>query len=276
MAIKTIATFLGVAPQRRGHLSYAVQLCVQHNAHLIGILQLPQNSLEHPAFSFVRGSAAIADLLRHQKDRDRATILAAQEQFEQIAAQHGIRHEFRIHMALGEVDERHLGSLHADLVVATSPKELWPDEGPPPDAVQLATGVPFLLVPEQWPGLAPPRNILIGWKTSREARRAIGDALPLLKRADSVTLLLVDPGSDEEPGVEVAMFLSRHGVRLTVETVQSHGGAIADVIAAHALSHGKDLIVLGAYTHRRLTEIVLGGVTRSLLLHAPVPLLIAH
>ncbi|MFG1304748.1 universal stress protein [Xanthobacter autotrophicus] len=279
MTIKTIALLIDESPARETRMAYSANLAARHGAHLIGIFQLPRQLTDHAASSYVRGHVAISDLLRRQETQSKERIEHARTAFETLAARLDVRHEFRVHAPHGD-DERRLGSLHADLVVAANPKELWSEDRPPPDATQLVTGVPFLLVPMEWQKAAPPQHILVGWNASREARRAIGDAMPLLLAASSVTVLIVDPQDHarpgEEPGVEVAMFLVRHGVRLTVDPVASHGRAIADVIIEHAAANGHDLIVLGAYSHARSKEIILGGVTRSLLAHAPVPLLISH
>lgn len=279
MDIKTIAVLIDTSPSRETRMDYATNLARRHGAHLIGIFLLPPDLGGGLAASHVRGQTAIADLLHHQQVRKDDLIRQAQDSFEKHAARQDVHCEFRVHTPHGE-DERRIGALHADLVVAAPPHESWLDDWPPADVVQLATGVPFLLVPETWHNIEPPQRILIGWNGSRESRRAIGDALPLLARASSVSVLIVDPQASlpagEEPGMEVAMFLLRHGVRLTVDPVPSHGRAIPEVILEYATSNAHDLIVLGAYSHARAREMVLGGVTRSLLKQSPVPLLISH
>lgn len=95
-----------------------------------------------------------------------------------------------------------------------------------------------------------------------------------------MTILIVVPQDHslqgEEPEVEIATLLVRHGVRLAVDPVQFQGRAVADVIMAHAVANAHDLMVLGAYSHARSKELLLDGGTRSLLAHASVPLLISH
>ncbi len=139
--------------------------------------------------------------------------------------------------------------------------------------------MPFLILPEHWTGAAA-EHVVVAWNASREARRAIADALPLLVAADSVTILVVDPHKNsrhgDEPGADVALYLSRHGAKVVVERVQSNGEPVADVILGFAKRHHNDLIVVGAYSHARAAEMIFGGVTRSLLRDATVPLLIAH
>jgi nucleotide-binding universal stress UspA family protein len=147
------------------------------------------------------------------------------------------------------------------------------------ESLLLDTGVPFLLLPgPQIDSVA--EHVVVAWNVSREARRAVADALPLLISAESVTILVVDPQKNprygEEPGSDVARYLVRHGAKVSVERVQSHGEPVAKIILAYADRHDTDLIVVGAYSHNRTTEMIFGGVTRSLLRDAAIPLLIAH
>src|SRR5260370_35813423 len=124
-------------------------------------------------------------------------------------------------------------------------------------------------------------RIIAGWQASREARRAVADALPFLVAAASVTLLVVDSAEragrhGEEPGADIALYLTRHGARVEVEQVLSQGSPVADIILSVAANHGVDLIVIGAYSHARSVEMVFGGVNRTLLARAPVPVLMSR
>ncbi len=91
---------------------------------------------------------------------------------------------------------------------------------------------------------------------------------------------MIDPQKNvshgEQPGADVAHYLSRHGVTAHVEQRKSNGAPVADVIRAFAVENGSDLIVLGAYSHARSREFIFGGVTRSLLKNVTVPMLLAH
>jgi nucleotide-binding universal stress UspA family protein len=96
-----------------------------------------------------------------------------------------------------------------------------------------------------------------------------------------VTLLVVDSEQragrhGEEPGADIALYLTRHGARVEIEQVLSQGSPVADVILSFAAAHGMDLIVIGAYSHARSVEMLFGGVTRTLLKLAPVPLLMSR
>ena len=96
-----------------------------------------------------------------------------------------------------------------------------------------------------------------------------------------MTLLVVDSEGragrhGEEPGADIALYLARHGARVEVEQVLSQGAPVADIILSYAAEHGVDLIVIGAYSHARSVEMMFGGVTRTVLKRAPVPVLMSR
>ena len=140
--------------------------------------------------------------------------------------------------------------------------------------------MPLLIVHNAWHRGTIGERILIGWNASREARRTISDAMTFLVAAISVTVLVIDPAGrrqhGEEPGADIAPHLARHGARVDVDRVASNGAPIAEVILGYAEQSGSDLLVVGAYSHVRLREILLGGATRTLLAQMPVPVLISR
>jgi nucleotide-binding universal stress UspA family protein len=127
----------------------------------------------------------------------------------------------------------------------------------------------------------PPRRVLAAWDGSAPAARALGDALPLLRQAGRVSLVVVDPERlggrvGERPGADMAAHLARHGVKVEVQALPSGGLATADVLLDLAADTGAELLVMGGYGHSRLREFVLGGVTRSILGTMAVPTLMSH
>jgi nucleotide-binding universal stress UspA family protein len=98
--------------------------------------------------------------------------------------------------------------------------------------------------------------------------------------ADSVTVLIIDQAGHyphgEAPGADIALHLVRHGAQVRVEQLASRGSPIAQVILSHAVRSASDLLVVGAYSHARLRELLLGGTTRTLLAQMPVPVLISR
>ena len=141
--------------------------------------------------------------------------------------------------------------------------------------------MPLLIIPNGWRGETVGRRIVMAWNASRQARRALADALPLMTAAESVDLLIVDPQSDEErhgeePGADIAGYLVHHQVPVEVRCRSSRGGAVAQVLLREAAERGADLLVFGAYSRPRISEAVFGGVTRTLLDSEQVPLFISH
>jgi nucleotide-binding universal stress UspA family protein len=279
MPLKSIAVFIEPTPPGEARIAYAARLAQRHGAHLIGIFMVPSLVAGSAAESFVMGRGAVREVIAQHRAREVETTELAKQSLSAICAREGISFEFRFLSQDDFSDNVALNSLHTDLVIACGGRGgampvQWSAE-----ALLLATGVPFILVPESWDASSI-EHIVLAWNASREARRAITDALPLLVEAKSVTILTIDPEKNprhgEEPGADIAHYLSRHGVDVAVKRASSHGQPVARAILEYARDNGADLVVIGAYSHARTAQMVVGGVTRSLLRDAAVPLLIAH
>lgn len=143
------------------------------------------------------------------------------------------------------------------------------------------SGRPLLVVPEGSTATLPPKRVVIAWKPTREASRAVADAMPLLHRAEMVHVLVIDPAIGEsahggEPGADIAAHLARHGLKVEVVTRPSMNFSAAYAVLEYARTVGADLVVAGGYGHSRLREAVLGGTTRELLQTTHLPVLFSH
>ncbi|RAZ71856.1 universal stress protein [Mesorhizobium atlanticum] len=143
------------------------------------------------------------------------------------------------------------------------------------------TGKPVLVVPKGAEPTLSPRRVLVGWDSRVEASRAVREALPFLRRAEQVRVALVDPevtcrGNGTEPGADVAAYLTRHGVRVSVDRLPSGGKPAAMVLAQHAIDTCANMMVMGAYGSRRLRERLFGGVTRWVEGKPRLPLFLAR
>jgi nucleotide-binding universal stress UspA family protein len=152
---------------------------------------------------------------------------------------------------------------------------------PRPERVALAAGRPVLAIPYAGRFEAVGRRVLIGWDASREATRAVADAMPLLAAAETVSVLSIDPREGPSahgpvPGADISPHLARHGVNATVERTVSAGVPAGDLLLSRAADLGADLLVVGAYGHSRARELLLGGVTRTLLQSMTLPVLMSH
>ena len=145
--------------------------------------------------------------------------------------------------------------------------------------VVLRAGRPVLVVPPNIDALSGER-VIVGWKDTREARRALRDALPFLEGAETVTIAEIsDLASEVDAGRragDVVRYLQRHQVQVGATIAAHPKSGVADELIRLARAEGADLIVAGAYGHSRLGEWVFGGVTRDLLASSPVCCLLAH
>ena len=171
---------------------------------------------------------------------------------------------------------------YADLVVL--PKPYGPDKGGEDEAVieaALFEGMaPVLVVPEGGMPATDPRRVVLAWNQSREALVAARRALPFLQRAETVTILVIDPPTHgperSDPGGLLCQMLVRHGVNAEVTVLARTLPRVSDVLARHLRESAADLLVMGAYGHSRFREAILGGATRNMLEEAEVPVFLAH
>jgi len=140
---------------------------------------------------------------------------------------------------------------------------------------------PFLYVPNGVTPTLKPKRVLLGWNATTEAARAAHASLDMLKAAEQVHVVLVDPIASEfeqgeEPGADIAAYLARHDVKVSVDVLASASRNVADVLLQHAADVDAELIVAGAYGHSRLREFLFGGATRDLLANDRFAVLMAH
>ena len=258
----------------RDRIDAAADLAVRFNARLIGIAGWPLR-VDYPAgdgdFNFKPASEALREI-KLQFDR-------LGEQFRQAAGANprGVEWRTSPHFPSEVIAD---AARVADLVVIGQdplPGDLYRTFDP--GTVILAAGRPILVLPPGMRHVAASR-ILIAWKNTREARRAIRDAMPLLKAAQSVHIASVAPQELEERVEEqigdIANYLAHHhvvmGGRILSTAHEAEGPALLDL----AKRQNADLIVAGAYGRTRLSEWVFGGVTRHLLMKATIPCLLTH
>lgn len=146
-----------------------------------------------------------------------------------------------------------------------------------PERLLLGSGRPVLVVPRYGRFEQVGERVLVAWSGTREAARAVNDALPVLAGAKEVTLLAINPaGAGDVPTGDIALHLARHGIAATAAQTQGDSLAIGDVLLSRAADLAADLIVMGGYGHSRVRELALGGATRHILAHMTVPVLMSH
>jgi nucleotide-binding universal stress UspA family protein len=149
------------------------------------------------------------------------------------------------------------------------------------DTLLVDGAAPCMVIPHSGNIPIPGKRILLAWNASRESARALREAMPFLMQAETVVVLESEasetgPATDHPEESAISRYLSSHGIKSVSIGVGSFGVSPSEAIIAQCAEMDADLIVMGAYGHTRLREIILGGVTRDLLLRAPVPLLLAH
>lgn len=171
---------------------------------------------------------------------------------------------------------------YADLVVLPKPygKTTGPEAEAVIEAAMFEGMAPVLVVPESGLKSPEPRRIVLAWNQSREAMVATRRALPLLKRADLVTITVIDPPTHgierSDPGGLLCQMLVRHGVKAEVSVLARTLPRVSDVLHRTCSDLNADLLVMGAYGHSRFREAILGGATRNMLEQAEVPVFMAH
>lgn len=171
---------------------------------------------------------------------------------------------------------------YADLVVLPLPygKDRGVEDEAVTEAALFEGMAPVLIVPPSGLKAALPKRIVVAWNQSREALVAARRAMPFLRRATNVQIVVIDPpthGAERsDPGGLLCQFLVRHGVHAEVMVLAKSLPRVSDVLARHLRDVDADLLVMGAYGHSRFREAILGGATRDMLEHADVPVFLAH
>ncbi len=284
MVYREILVTVDAAPAGRTRLDLAAALAERFEAHLIGLhsslIPLPPAALDY----FDRFDRSLLDPLYGEYSVRMAEREAvARSLFEEATRKRRLAAEWRV--SAGYPSEA--AALHGRYVDLLVLGQTDPDNAeaalfhPRPEEVALAVGRPVLVVPYAGPFEACGQRVLVAWNASRTATRAVNDAMPLLAAADSVTVLCIDPDQDrrahgEVPGMDIAVHLARHGVKARVETAMSGGIGVGNTLLSWASDIGADLLVMGAYGHARVRELLLGGATRTILEAMTLPVLMAH
>ncbi|NVE01281.1 universal stress protein [Massilia sp. BJB1822] len=278
MSYKTIlvhADLSRAAPQR---IRIAAELANAGNGHLIGAALTSTLGLILPG-SFELGGEALATQMALMREDAQSSL----SQFDALARAAGVSSaEKRI------VDDDADGGMmvqarYADLVVVGQydPDDKRAAARPDlPEYVMLNSARPVLVVPYAGKFERVGRKVLLAWDASMEATRAIANALPMLKAADLVTLAVFNPDErygkhGEQPGADLALYLSRHGIKVEVSEQQTTMD-VGNALLSLAADIDADLLVMGGYGHARFRQLLIGGVTRTILKCMTLPVLMSH
>ena len=221
--------------------------------------------------TFARG-AGMASVLEHQAEREAVVLAEARRAFE-AAIGGGTRASFAPFWSDAVADEAPLAP--GDLIIVGHPS--LPDQpgALSAQALLMQRAGPVYLTPTAWRGETP-APVLVAWNGAEAARRAIDDAMPLLKAAGQAILLVVDGAASPASTAEIAERLRAEGVTAEVAEIASGPATTAETIANAALDRGCGLIVMGGFSRSPTVERLFGGVTRAFLANPPRPLLLSR
>lgn len=280
MTYKTILVHCDAGRAAPARLELAATLAERHQAHLVGLHARPpfQPVVDDGGTLLMTSLYEDHEEALAESERLSAKAFAAAVKGKALASEWRSADGYAEALLI-------LHARYADLTVvgqddpeAAARLPLPPDL---PESVAFGTGRAVLVVPFIGVPKTCGRHVMLCWNASREAAHAAAEAMPLLQTAETVTVLVVDPGTSAEghggePGADVALWLSRHGVKVTVQRDVAADADVGGVILSRAMDYGCDLIVMGLYGHSRLRELVLGGASRTLLATMTVPVLMAH
>ena len=273
-----IVVFVDGQGDTAGILESAALLAEDHGAHLTGVFMQPLPASTPPEM-FARGKG-VWDVIDAHRTQLEGIEAGHRTLFADAVRRHGIRSEWRsVPYWSGDVE---VHARYADLAVVARPDPARQTAGPPGlvESLVLTSGRPVIVLPPRSTASRLSR-ILIGWNAGREAARAVADALPLLIRAAAVEVLVIDSerrrgDHGQEPGADIARYLARHGAQVEVRRLSSDGEDVGRLLLSQAAAFGADLLVMGAYGHARLNELIFGGVTRTALHDADLPVLMSR
>jgi nucleotide-binding universal stress UspA family protein len=259
-SFRDILVYLSVGENSVARLGAAVELAKLHEARLVGV------DVTHPSVCDTDAAPAAAGLA---------------ETFLREARAAGLECDFRVARRADATGWKALYAHYADIVVAPSAAEADARvalRGVPED-VLLHAGVPVLIIPDLWKPQPLGQSVVVAWNASREATRAVHDALPILTRADKVLIFGFDPRNDvmtEETGLLQA-HLATHGIDAQPYNWRDTGEIEPEDALFSCLSEeDADLIVAGGYGHSRTMERLMGGMTRTLVKTVIVPVMLSH
>lgn len=276
MGLKDVLVHADNDPNCASRLDVAVYLASEHGAHLTGL-----HVMEWPRLPGYVALELPATFLDDQRRQLQELARQAEERFHERARRMGIRGEWRVEE--GEVvAAMKLHARYADLAIVGQGIDVGGarhDFGFLPEELALGVGRPVLVVPRYGTFETVGENVLLAWNGSREVTRAVHDALPLLQRAKQVTVLSIDPQPNADvrvPGADIALYLARHGVKAEAMSTLGLDLGVGDLLLSRAADLCADLIVMGAYGHSRVREVILGGATRHILQQMTAPVLMTH
>ena len=279
MDFKNILLHLDHSSGCLNRLEFAISLAREYDAKIIGLFVVP----DYVVPSYVEAQISV-DLITDVTEKAIARAEETLAEYQKTADEAGVGMEAQV--LEGQVIpilREH--SKYTDVLILGQDQPDDPDNASYglADALLFEGACACIVVPHSGKLATPGKRILLTWNASRESARALREAMPLLKNAETVVVLSSEPDdADTETArghphaQELARFLDSHGIESISSGISDTDISASEAIIGQAADMNADLIVMGAYGHARLREIILGGVTRDLLKQTSVPLFLAH
>jgi len=279
MSYKTILVHVDDSRNANTRIELAARLAMTEQAHLIGIALTGVSRFLYETVATDPSDPNIVPYLETLRQRAEQALIP----FENIAQRVGVPSmEKRI-----VDDEASIGlnmqARYSDLIVLG---QYDPDGSAPssyvnlPEHVALHSGCPVLIVPYAGAFTNVGERVLVAWNGSLEAKKAVRNAMPLLRRANIVEVAVFNPESQadahgDQPGADIALYLARHNIKVDVMQEKTDSDA-GEALLSLAANLNSDLLVMGCYGHSRFREVLLGGATRTILKSMTLPVLMSH
>ena len=280
MSYQTILVQLSHPNHADQLLEGATSLAKKQKAYLIGIYVIPQIVIPSPV-----AAEAWTSLVDIERERFVERSEQLQAQFEKACKAANVKSEWRsIDAVLSVADVVIKHALCADVVIMA---QADPDDRDAKiqaeivERVLIESGRPILVMPYAGHFKSIGDNALIAWTPAKESARAVFDALPLLQKAKRVKVMTVNPQDQNgqmvtSTATQCALSLARHGVKAEADHTSSGEISVGNELLSRAADFGADLLVMGGYGHSRFRETVFGGVTKEILHHMTMPVLMSH
>ena len=289
MGLATILALIDGAPGSEAALAAALKLGRDHQARVELLHTEADVSTSVPVVGEGMSGTAVEQIIESLERESKTRLAEAKRLFEEhcVAAKLPVVEPdadldpgtfavaFRRVVGRNGDELLHRARLSDLTVIARSGAEPLRTQSAAFDAALFSSGRPVLLVPHE-PVTRLGETVAVAWNRTREAARAVSSALPILSAAKKVVILTArEPGSEAEPS-ELAWFLSGHGITGRTWAFTPGPGSIGDALLAEAGKAEADVLVMGAYGHSRLRELVLGGATRGVVAHGALPVFMVH
>ncbi|HEY1361874.1 MAG TPA: universal stress protein [Xanthobacteraceae bacterium] len=276
--IKDVVVNLSLGTDRDPACEYAISLAQACNAHITGIAFAYDPLLAAPAGGW---EVMPPYWIEEQRAKSAEVAGVAVTSFEQGARRLGVGAQSHVITAGAAEAAERFGRIGRRFDLSILQQN---EPGKPSyqdlliEAALFDSGRPLLIVPYIQTAGFSLDHVLVCWDASRNAARAIGDAVPMLARAKAIEVVTIGSGSDTEeiPGFDIAHHLARHGLKVELKSIVAPDLDVSSSILSHAADVSADFIVMGGYGHSRMREFILGGATRGLLASMTIPTFMSH